>query len=870
MHDDKCLCILLPDKTTKRGKHQASEDLVQETRTLAPKIYGNIRSKSKNNKAGKKNVQSKEQEDKTVNNKSSDSSEVKQRKRKVKANRSQEGIVYTEEEESETEDTFAGNRRTKKPRKATNVKTRAKDATKHSRHVQNIIQSVQETVKKKQKGGKIRRDAHDDETKKSCDEVGHGSDGEGSIDELECAFNDLDDDDSPDAWEVNEPDIKDESCGGKDAISVVKEEQGVDENEMSRKDTVKTLITQDDMDAKKTKDINTLTACHSDINKLKLESIAKDTSHSLGEDDQDNDLECTVIVSPKLKTKLWNRKELKTHNEAQFTPVSSSNNQVDCKVKILSSVHEVQDNKIQDQCDKIHGPGGKVQSKDEEITHAKDEAIKDTEDDDDDQDQNDEAQDEDMESDQYQNGSSKDIPKEMIRLNRSEWEKYDISSESKQCPICNKAFPKILSLTRHLKTHLIPSARPFPCYMCDNGYVQRAELDKHLALHERNTVRMYKCPICREAFCSQKTLEQHITRFCSGERGKKPFKCEGCQNSYATEDHLVNHRCKTKQYPQCEKCGERFTLRQKFEEHCEKHKSYDAIKCFVCQSEFRSTEELITHIDIHTQNGKQPFVCGLCKMSCGTEATLLKHDCRPISKRMKDSYKCQTCEKILFTYHGYKNHLKLHKDDRRFMCTACGKCFRYSKDLENHEAIHSDERPFKCEICDASFKTLRVLQSHMVIHAERSAWRFQCDTCGKSFQRSAGLRSHVQIHQPEKDYKCTECSKTFLTNQALSFHMRTHSSEKPHVCELCGRGFRQLQHLRTHMLTHTGEKQFSCEYCFKEFARAGDLRVHVRTHTGEKPYVCECGRAYAQPGGLLSHCRSTGHAKAIPVKSSPF
>ena len=880
------LYVLLADKSTKRRKHETSEDPLQEKSTSAGRHI-----KGKNgNKAGKKKVQSKEEEDRTISNGSNDRSKVKQRKRKVKPSRSQEGIVYTEEEE-ESEHTAASNRTSKRQKKVTNAPKSTKAVTSHPQGVRKSTQRVQKGAENEQKGAKVQKDTHDDETKEPGDEISHdGGDGECnsvSSDESGCAFDNWDDDgdEGPDAFEGNSSELS----NNKDQIRELKKEQDVSENEESKEklmiDNGKTVKMEDDMDARK-KDSSiesTLTTSNNDVNNVKQEIEASETSHKLNED-KDDDIECEVVVLPKLKRKLWNKKEPKTHGKAHSAPVSSANSQGEWKVKIRCSVNDVQDNKSQDQCDKTQGPGGRSRGIVKDIDQVKEEEIKaiDYEDDVEDQDQNDEIEvkDEDMERDEDENGSSKDIPKEKIHLNLNEWEKFDISSGSKQCPVCNKTFAQKLNLTRHLRTHLTPSARPFQCDKCDSGFIRKTELDKHLAMHERNAVRMYKCPKCREAFASKKTLEQHREGSCSGaRRKKKPYKCEGCKKSYATEDILVNHHCKTKRYPQCEKCGERFTLRQKLEEHSTKHKSDDPIQCFVCQSECSSTEEVITHVDIHTRNGKQPFVCNLCRMSYRKEASLLKHNCQPRSDPLKKqsyprvkneetSYRCQTCDKVLFSYRGYEHHMRTHTGEKPYMCTICGRRFAWKKGLQDHEASHSDERPFKCEICDASFKTLQVLNSHMVIHSERTSWRYQCDTCGKFFPRIGCLKSHVQRHKPEKDHKCTECPKTFPTTHALFLHKKTHTLEKPHVCELCGRGFRQTQHLKTHMLTHTGEKQFSCEYCFKGFARAGDLRVHVRTHTGEKPYVCECGRAYAQPGGLLSHCRSTGHAKVAPATQS--
>ena len=71
---------------------------------------------------------------------------------------------------------------------------------------------------------------------------------------------------------------------------------------------------------------------------------------------------------------------------------------------------------------------------------------------------------------------------------------------------------------------------------------------------------------------------------------------------------------------------------------------------------------------------------------------------------------------------GYLEHLKTHKEGKRFKCPQCPKTFSRSHGIHNHMLTHTGERPHLCYVCGASFKLKDSLREHTARH------QVQCKT----------------------------------------------------------------------------------------------------------------------------------------------
>ncbi|XP_052238901.1 PR domain zinc finger protein 4-like isoform X2 [Dreissena polymorpha] len=150
-----------------------------------------------------------------------------------------------------------------------------------------------------------------------------------------------------------------------------------------------------------------------------------------------------------------------------------------------------------------------------------------------------------------------------------------------------------------------------------------------------------------------------------------------------------------------------------------------------------------------------------------------------------------------------KTHIRLYREERRYMCELCGYACNKSDKFKTHLRIHTGEKPFKCELC------------------------------GYACNKSGTLKTHMRIHTGERPYKCGVCDYACKTSGNLKTHMRLHTEEKPHKCELCGYACNRYGSMKTHMRIHTGESPYKCELCDYACKHNSNLKRHMRIHTGE-------------------------------------
>lgn len=92
-------------------------------------------------------------------------------------------------------------------------------------------------------------------------------------------------------------------------------------------------------------------------------------------------------------------------------------------------------------------------------------------------------------------------------------------------------------------------------------------------------------------------------------------------------------------------------------------------------------------------------------------------------------------------------------------------------------------------------------------------------------------------------------------------------ANKPYKCNECGKGFAQRGGLVTHSLVHTGAKPYVCTVCKKAFRQKYHLTQHNLIHSGVKPFSCEiCHKSFNVKMNLREHMRR--HTGQFRVQTS--
>ncbi|KAJ8041195.1 Ras-responsive element-binding protein 1 [Holothuria leucospilota] len=400
------------------------------------------------------------------------------------------------------------------------------------------------------------------------------------------------------------------------------------------------------------------------------------------------------------------------------------------------------------------------------------------------------------EGDSRENGEDYDT-EELLKMSRSS------KLESRQtCPYCQRKFPWVSSLRRHLITH--------------------------------TGLKPYECPHCGATFSTKSNCERHINRRHQGQKNgeeelemvqKDPFKCKECNEAaFSTRRKLQRHY--REEHPMV-------SFPQEY---------MDAPDVIV------NNKDLIEKIQQGYDPVLSPSVSGIIpegtkkrnQLFFGSHSSAIKQE--PVDHHLAE----KSCKDISSV--GTSNMLYEQKADR-FLSTQEVECVpseredaspfllkdaepksivikqeaqlsphpssvsavENSSDLMSAEsfsdqAISEDDNGENSEddsqvsgsedqsnsslvMIPSSSPSLVVPQVTLTTKKGKKGARFNCDQCCKRFKTAQTLLRHLKVHQLEHPFKCTECTATFTTKFNCQRHiMKLHGKSKEEVMNITGTG----------------------------------------------------------------------------------
>ncbi|CAJ1049183.1 zinc finger protein 280C [Xyrichtys novacula] len=243
-------------------------------------------------------------------------------------------------------------------------------------------------------------------------------------------------------------------------------------------------------------------------------------------------------------------------------------------------------------------------------------------------------------------------------------------------------------------------------------------------------------------------------------------------------------------------------------------------KCPNCDEEFATLEALRSHMTSGCVN-----IQSIARDTSSNKRIMLVSDFyygrfegdgnkKETSLRTNNTFKCQSCLKILKNNIRFMNHMKHHLELEKQNSesweshTTCQHCYRkYGTpfQLQCHiESAHSPiESSTNCKICELAFESEQVLLEHMKDNHKPGEMPYVCQVCNYRSSFFSDVEAHFRsAHENTKDLLCPFCLKVLKSGHVYMQHYMKHQRKLIHRCGKCRLNFLTLKEKvehRTHV-----------------------------------------------------------------------
>ncbi|CAG9763090.1 unnamed protein product [Ceutorhynchus assimilis] len=468
-----------------------------------------------------------------------------------------------------------------------------------------------------------------------------------------------------------------------------------------------------------------------------------------------------------------------------------------------------------------------------------------------------------------------------------------------KCEKCNKGFFTVREYRNHFKNRHMGIR--YQCELCDRSFADEYYFKKHQDTHVKlilsNLISKFNLKDCE--IWVQDVQKDPTIKFINGRVKVPTYKCHVCFATFHMDSELDWHKNK-----ECNK-NEANNNNNNIEDPNE---DGGVFSCTTCWKVFLSKPSLQEHINLHYINSEidkeeyDNFHNNFALLRPDFE----EEDQQPIEETLciqhpanilikQDHFSCNKCEKVFFSFNGFKEHVKKEKCLVIGKCCLCREMFASNLQLTAKYIKKHFSRQCKVILVDImrsppGTRRLRSTKSNLLSklktgdkHARSK--KYSCYVCFEKFASKELLETHKILHKNEEkleeeeeeevekivkeedkqNYKCTSCNVFFENQLSIKNHIHTQYFCK-YYCKLCNRQFNTKGGFIVHVLQHgmksTMKYCYKCESCPLSFDDYYQVKRHYASAHSVVPdppprrkmYKCEsCTSSFDDCDQLIGH-----------------